>query len=255
MEMIASEEECLKCAKYVVCDEPRNWELCRDCYDRCFGANQLNNWSYLEVDRFKKKFFTKYLTYTEDNEKIKNKKHKQAIALWYSVRPEEGVKLKDWMKKIEKFISSNAIKQAFYNYEWKHDLENPRGLHTHMILKGNIKMITQHIRRQKEACFNNNAGQLVFIYEEKIIVDKYMYMTGKTTDEDKNIEKQKDIVYREKLKIANMYFKDCDPVALEKVVKNHTLSPCGWANKEANEELNKALVAGNLVGKNICYFD
>jgi len=253
--MIEAEELCLNCSKYEVCNEPRNWELCSECYTRCYGPYTKDSWSYLEVDRYKKKFFTKYLTYTEDNTKIVNKKHKQAIALWYSVRPEEGVKLKDWMKKIEKFISSRAIKQAFYNYEWKHDEETPRGLHTHMILKGNIKMITQHIRRQKEACFNNNSGQLVFIYEDKIIVDKYMYMTGKTLDENKNIEKLKDVAYREKLKIANMYFKECDPVALEKVVKNHTLSPCDWANKEPVEEIQKAIIAGNLVGNNICYFD
>lgn len=198
---------CLKCEKNDVCNEPRHWKLCRGCYDRMFcRCDPIDEFSYAEIDAYKKKFFKIYKHYGEDNvlhEKFTDK------GVWLGIRPALGDPVlrhgqdphghKCFAERIDKFLQAKCIKKALYNFEWKWDDDMPYGLHSHLILIGDVKHINQHINRQKEKWWNLNPQQRHPILTEECLIDKIKYMNGETFDEDKNEEKEKDKAYRRKL--------------------------------------------------------
>ena len=206
---------CLKCAKFCVCDEPRHWKLCMGCYNKMFGlCNIAEEFSYAEIDAYKKKFWSIYKEYPIDNI-LKEKFTMKGIAL--GLRPPANDPVikngtdprghKGLDKRIEKFLQAKCIKKAIYTYEWKWDDDMPYGLHAHLILIGDIKHINQHINRQKEKWFNLNPQQRVPILNGEILKDKINYIMGNTWEEDKNEEKLKDKNYRRKLGIQVDYFR------------------------------------------------
>lgn len=153
----------------------------------------------------------------EEDKKIRKKR---TLCLWYGVRaPDEydrpGPSLDDeFYKKIQKFIKSDSINKAVYNFEWKYDDDGNRyGIHSHMLLFGDITKIKFHIKRQQNKMFNLNPKQLQEIKDEEVIGDKLNYMDGKIfcdKDEVKQEEKNLDKKIRSINGWKNWETKNCD---------------------------------------------
>lgn len=188
----------------------------------------------------------------------KKAKGGKIIAYWYSIRPkyddenewhktEAGAWCRnrgeqEFIQKIKKFLSSNAIEDHYVQFEWKYPEKNfykREGMHCHMLLTGEkLALIKQHIIRQKDKMFKLDLKrQLVAITDPLIIKDKIEYMNGiihNIKDENKIFEKEWDIISRkttpsleielktEKYKNLEKEMCDCDPVLSEYIVKRDT---------------------------------
>lgn len=188
---------------YACLDDGRTkfWSLCLPCYLNCMCGDQLSFDAY----RFKNKYWKTFETYGV----LKEKKQK-AICLWYSVRPKENDE-KKFIKRIEKFVSSKVIKKGVYTFEWKYenDLKINESIHCHMLLYGEMKQIGQHIGRQKEKYWNLNTKQRFIIYDKKLVNEKLDYISGKTWEDGKNIEKELDKKSRAELGLKDKIYINC----------------------------------------------
>ncbi len=156
----------------------------------------------------------------KEEEEAKKCRKKKTLCLWYGVRaPEEndrpGPSLDDeFYKKIHKFIKSDSINKAVFNFEWKYDEDGHRyGIHSHMLLFGDITKIKFHIKRQRDKMFNLNKKQLQDIKDEEVIGDKLNYMNGDIfcdTDEVKVEEKKLDKKIRSINGWEDWETKNCD---------------------------------------------
>jgi len=190
--------------------DDKHWDLCNNCYTECFSSAALPD---ADVEH-QKVYFKKYKTYGV----LKDNKSKGGpLGLWYSCRPNEGIDEKQFVKRIEKFLSSVSIEKAAYTFEWKYKQNEQGGtlrfgIHCHMLLFGKMKQINFHIKRQKELYWNLNNKQKFWIYDKEIFQDKLDYMSGDTLDSEKNKEKALDVKSRLAIGLnEGTIYSNCDP--------------------------------------------
>lgn len=211
----------------------------------CIEKKEFSDDSSFEAELFPQDYPKKWEKYNkiaeeeakkEAEAKAKNEKRKTK-ALWYGVRAPPmydtdkclesgGFDLK-FYKEIQKFLKSDSIEQAVYNFEWKYDAEGNRyGIHSHMLLFGDFHKIKFHIKRQKKKMFNLNPKQLQDIKDNEIVGDKLGYMNGDIfceNDHDKIEEKKCDKKMREVMGWENFETKKCDFCEIwNQFVKNGT---------------------------------
>lgn len=221
------ENLCLRCSKKPILkngerrqilkwgNDDKHWDLCDECYTECFSSGGVPD---ADIIYQKEIYFKKYKTYGILKEKSKSK----VLAIWYGVSPprEGPYKLKDglaFIKRIKKFAKAKVIKDCQFAFEWKYK-GGPlgfEGIHVHMLLRGDVGKIMQHITRQPEKMFQLNIeekkqkGQCIWLYTEDKVNDKVRYFTGDTLDSEKNQEKEWDKLTRKKHSIKDVYYK-CD---------------------------------------------
>lgn len=190
-------------------NDDKHWDLCNDCFSECFSTGGIPGADELH----QKEYFKKYKSYGI----LKNQSKGGPLGLWYSCRPKEGIDEKQFVKRINKFLSSVSVEKAAYTFEWKYKQNEQGGtlrfgIHCHMLLFGKMKQINFHIKRQKEAYFNLNEKQRFWIYDKEILQDKLDYMSGDTLDFEKNKEKALDKKSREAIGLEEgTIYLNCDP--------------------------------------------
>ena len=103
---------------------------------------------------------------------------------------------------VKKLIQRTYVEKAYAAWEWR-DTDKETGLHTHVLLLGNIKEIMRYLKRLKGPFtkFVNNECKK---YPMKYWNDKIKYVNGETFDEEKNGLKKDYEKLREKYSLPNL---------------------------------------------------
>lgn len=122
-----------------------------------------------------------------------------------TVNPRGGITLKQFMQKIEKFVTKSFVKEYYYVYEVRNGED---GLHSHVIfrytcrpydLKKSMKTFFQDI------CDSSNYNILNYKFiPEETIKDKIDYLEGKKK-ESKQKSYNDTLAYRNKYKLKSCY--------------------------------------------------
>lgn len=162
---------------------------------------------------------------TELGAKLKEhtaKKHNNGW-LFITVSPKTDIKLEGLRKKVEKLIKRTFVKGYIYVYEQRGTRENNdvgRGLHTHILVKRNLKYKPTKCREMIENTFKHLVGNVksrhhldIQICGDDWAVDKYEYLTGVKTGTgkdgiDKSKKQEADKFYREFHKLEKFYIEN-----------------------------------------------
>lgn len=147
------------------------------------------------------------------------KKHNNGW-LFITVSPKTTIKLEGLRKKVEKLVKRTFVQGYIYVYEQRGTRENNdvgRGLHTHILVKRNLKYKPSKCREMIENTFKNLVGNVksrhhldIQICGDDYAVDKYEYLTGVKTGigkdgVDKSKKQEADKFYREFHKLEKFY--------------------------------------------------
>ena len=153
----------------------------------------------LEMNNFEKNL---QKTFKEIKQKKKSSKKMLFITLNWDEKLVTPTGTVDYVKKI---ITHPKVEKYYVAWEWR-DHEKETGLHTHILLQGDTRQITQYCKRQKgpfiKLCseFHTLKKYPIAFWEDKI-----EYVNGETYEEEKTEKKKGDSLLRKKYELPNLF--------------------------------------------------
>ena len=136
-------------------------------------------------------------------------KPKQKKKLWITINPpDEGYTELSFINKIKKmFTRKNPIVSGWYAFEWGNEERKNKGIHCHIwVQEGNSRRTKFWVKRNFKDEYKNCKKCVDFKHpKEEWGLEKLDYVSGITYDETKDEKKKKDIEYRKKFNLENIY--------------------------------------------------